>query len=65
MVRSVTSSSEEEEPDVQFDVPDLQPPVSQPIQVEEEIVTSRPNKIRNIRGRNNGGDEVVRVGGIN
>lgn len=63
MVRSVTSSSEEEEPE--FDVPDLQPPVSQPIQVEEEIVTSRPNKIRNVRGRNNGGDEVVRVGGIN
>lgn len=43
MTQLVVSSEEEESPDIRFDDPDLQPPVTQHCQ--EVAETSRPTKI--------------------
>lgn len=59
MAQSVTSGEEAETPDIRFDNLDLQPPVTQHSQTVVKHI--RPNKIRNIRGRDGKGEKGLYV----
>lgn len=49
MAQQVMSSSEEDQPDIQYGVPDLQPPVTELTDAEEEATEApRLAKIRNV-----------------
>lgn len=54
MSQPVTSSSEKDQSDIQYNVPNLQPPITQSTQEEEVVEILRSRKIRNVQDQKRG-----------
>lgn len=54
MSQPVTSSSEKDQSDIQYNVPNLQPPITQSTQEEEVVEILRSRKIRNVQHQKRG-----------
>lgn len=61
LAKPITSSDEEEVPDIRFDESDLQSSVTQPPQEQSQL--TRSAKSRNVRGRHGGTSSDVGKGG--